>query len=74
MDSKELNKYVKRKHFPLPTRREILEEMAYAKYFSTLDASAGFWQWFLDKQSVCLCTSNTSFGRHGFLQLPLGYT
>lgn len=72
IDPKELNKYVKREHFQLPTRGEILADVAGAKYFSKLDASAGFWQIGIDKESSRLCTFNTPFGRYSFKRLPFG--
>lgn len=72
IDPKELNKYVKREHFQLPTRGDIIADIAGAKYFSKLDASAGFHQVGLDKASSRLCTFNTPFGRYSFKRLPFG--
>ena len=74
MDPKELNKYVKREHFQLPTRGEIFGDIAGAKFFSKLDASSGFWQIRLDRESTRLCTFNTPFGRYSFKRVPFGLT
>ena len=74
IDPKELNRYVKREHFQLPTRGEIFGDLAGAKYFSKLDASSGFWQVCLDKESSRICTFNTPFGRYSFKRLPFGLT
>lgn len=41
---------MKRRHFPLSTKGEILEEGIDAKYFSKLDVSEGLWQMPLEKQ------------------------
>lgn len=67
-------KYVKREHYHLPTRGEIFGDLAGGKYFSKLDASSGFWQLCLDKESSRICTFNTPFGRYSFKRLPFGLT
>lgn len=70
LDPKELNEYIKREHFRLPTLDEIVSNISGSKYFSTLDASSGFWQ-----VALCdtdLCTFNTPFGRYKFLRMPYG--
>lgn len=72
LDPRDLNKAVKREHFKLPTREEIMSKFANAKYFSKLDASSGFWQMKLDTESSKLCTFNTPMGRFRFLRLPFG--
>ncbi|XP_061712803.1 uncharacterized protein LOC133521750 [Cydia pomonella] len=44
LDPKELNQAIKREHFRLPTLDEIVSNLSGAQYFSTLDATNGFWQ------------------------------
>ena len=65
---------IKRGHYQIPTREEIISDMAGAKYVSKLDASQGFWQLKLDESSTRsrYCTFNTPFGRYCFLRLPFG--
>lgn len=72
LDPKDLNENIKREHYQIPTREEIMSEMAGAKFFSKLDASHGFWQLKLDPESSKYCTFNTPFGRYCFLRLPFG--
>ncbi|XP_074036721.1 uncharacterized protein [Leptinotarsa decemlineata] len=43
LDPVELNKNIRREHYPLPTFEEISAKLKNAKYFSTLDAMSGFW-------------------------------
>lgn len=72
LDPKDLNENIKREHYQIPKREEILSDMAGAKYFSKLDASHGFWQLKLDPESSRYTTFNTPFGRYCFLRLPFG--
>ncbi|XP_053326251.1 uncharacterized protein K02A2.6-like [Spea bombifrons] len=72
LDPRDLNKAIKREHFKLPTREEIMSQFANAKYFSKLDASSGFWQLKLDEDSSKLCTFNSPYARYRFLRLPFG--
>ncbi len=72
LDPKDLNEYIMREHYRIPTRSEITANMAGAKFFSKLDASSGFWQIPLDEESSKLCTFNTPYGRYCFLRMPFG--
>ena len=72
IDPKDLNKEIKREHFQIPTKEEILGKLANAKYLSKMDATAGFHQIQLDKKSSMLTTFNTPFGRYRYLRLPMG--
>ena len=72
IDPRDLNKAVKRQHFPLLTIEEVVSRIPNAKIFSKLDATSGFWQLQLDDQNSKLCTFNTPFGRYRYLRLPFG--
>ena len=72
IDPKDLNMAIKREHFQIPTKEEILGELAGAKYFSKMDATAGFHQIELDEKSSMMNTFNTPFGRYRYLRLPMG--
>ena len=56
IDLKDLNKALKRSHYPIPTIEEILPELSKAKVFSVADAKNGFWQVKLDQKSSFLTT------------------
>ena len=43
MDPKDLNKVVRRSHYPLPTIEEVATRLSNAKVFTVLDAKCGFW-------------------------------
>ena len=72
IDPRDLNKAIKREYYHTRTIEEIITRMSNAKVFSDLDASSGFWQVKLDRESAKLCTFNTPFGRYMFSQLPFG--
>nr|XP_021322748.1 uncharacterized protein K02A2.6-like [Danio rerio] len=72
LDPRDLHKAIKREHFKLLIREEIMSQFALAKWFSKLDISTGFWQMKLDKASSRLCTFNTPEGRYRSLRLPYG--
>jgi hypothetical protein len=72
LDPVDLNKEVKRQHYPVPTAQELFARIGKAKYFSTLDATSGFLQIPLTEESSYLTTFATPFGRYRFLRLPFG--
>ena len=72
IDPRDLNKAIKREHYPMKTIEEVIMRMPNAKIFSVLDASSGYWQVKLDRDSAKLCTFNTPFGRYMFNRLPFG--
>ena len=43
IDPRDLNKVVKREHYPMRTIEEIATRMPNAKFFTVLDASSGYW-------------------------------
>ena len=72
LDPRDLKQAIKRQHYQLPTAKDILSQMAGAKYFSKLDASSGYWQLKFDEQSSKLLAFHTPFGRYKFKRLPFG--
>ncbi|PIK43225.1 hypothetical protein BSL78_19916 [Apostichopus japonicus] len=72
IDPRDLNKLLKRPHYPIPAIESILPELANAKIFSVIDAKEAFWQIKLDKESSYLTTMGTPFGRCRLLRLPYG--
>ena len=72
IDPKDLNKNIKRAHYPLPTFDQIIPDLNKAKVFSTFDARSGFWQIKLEAESSFLTAFNTPFGRYRWLRMPFG--
>jgi hypothetical protein len=72
LDPIELNKNIKREHYPLPVIDDILSKLADAKIFSKIDVSNAFWNIPVDTESSKLLTFQTPFGRYSYKRLPFG--
>jgi len=72
IDPKDLNKAIKREHYPMNTIEDVATRLSGARYFTVLDASQGFYQIKLDDESSELTTFNTPFGRYKYLRMPMG--
>ena len=66
LDPVDLNKVVKREHYPLRTVEEDAATLSEARVFSPLDATSRFFQIRLAEESTWLTTFNTPFGRFKF--------
>ena len=72
VDYRQLNKYLKREIFEIPTFDDVASKFSGAVYFSKLDAKSGFYQIPLDEASRDLTTFMTPMGRYRFTRLPMG--
>ena len=72
LDPKKLNDSLKRCPHKIPTIEEINPTFAKAKFFTKLDAKAGYWSVKLAEMSQELTTFRTPFGRWCFRRLPFG--
>ena len=72
LDPRDLNRAIKREHYPLPTIEDVATRLKTAKVFTVLDARKGFWQVELDEASSYLTTFNTPFGRYRWKRMPFG--
>ena len=72
LDPRNLNRAIKRPHYPMQTFEDITTKLAGARYFSKLDARSGYWAIKLSEESSYLTTFSTIFGRFRFLRLPFG--
>lgn len=72
IDPQKLNNSLKRCPHKIPTLEELNPQFANAKYFSKLDAKAGYWSVHLDEKSQLLTTCRTPFGRVCWTRLPFG--
>ena len=72
LDPKKLNEALRRCPHKISTLEEISHQFQGAKYFSKLDAKAGYWSVGLDEESQLLTTFRTPFGRYKFRKLLFG--
>ena len=70
LDPRDLNKSILRENYPMKTVEEVAAKVNNAKVYSVLDASKGYWQIKLTKDSQKYITFNTPFGRYKYLRLP----
>lgn len=56
LDPSDLNKYLKREHYQIPSPDQILTRLNNKRYFSMLDLKDSFYQIPLDEESSTLCT------------------
>ena len=67
-----LNKVTRKFTSPMPKVEDIFSKLNGAKYFSTLDLWAGYYQIPLDKSSIPKMAFNSPFDRYEYVKVPLG--
>lgn len=72
VDLTKLNESVCHERHIFPAVDDTLTQLKAASFFSKLDATSGFWQVPLHKESEPLTTFITPFGRYCFQRLPFG--
>lgn len=68
----DLNKEIRRQHYPVPTAQESFARIGKAKFFSTLDATSGFLQIPLTDEASFTTTFATPLGRYRYRRLLFG--
>ena len=72
VDYRKLNHVTKPDVYPLPRIDDTLEQLAGAKYFSTLDMASGYWQVPMDSASQEKTAFSTYAGLYEFNKMPFG--
>ena len=72
MDYHKLNGVTKKDVYPLPCIDDILNTLSGAKFFSTIDLPAGYWQIGLDPLTSVKSAFVTHRGLHEFVCMPFG--
>ena len=72
-DLRQLNMATKRPAYPMTTAKAAVEGIpSSARFFSTLDASSGYWQIPLEEESQLLTTFITPWGRFCYTRATMG--
>lgn len=72
LDPSDLNKAIKREHYPIKTVDDIASRLHGKRVFSVIDISNAFYNVKLDAESSKICTFNSIYGRWSFCRLPFG--
>ena len=73
IDFQGLNAWTKKDSYPLPRIQEVLESMAGAAHFSTMDFKSGFWQVHMAPESQQYTAFTVSkLGFYEFTRMPFG--
>jgi hypothetical protein len=72
VDYRKLNAIMKKDSYPLPRIDEMLDSLAGAKYFSTLDLMSGYWQVLMDPMDREKTAFITRYGIYEFNVMPFG--
>lgn len=68
----QLNKALRRQHFPLPTIDDVIPDLTKARVFTVCDVKDGFWHIRLSEESSYLTTFAMPFGRYRWIRMPMG--
>ena len=72
VDYRRLNAITRKDVYPLPRIDDILDALAEARYFSTLDLASGYWQIQLDEDARSKSAFTTYSGLYEFTRMPFG--
>ncbi len=70
--SRQLNKVMRHKQYPLPIIMDVLRKCSGYKFFTKLDVSMQYYTFELDNKSQDSRTIITPFDKYKYLRLPMG--
>jgi len=71
-DFRKANRLLKRKPFPLPEIKDILQKLEGFSYATALDLNMGYYHIRLDPDAQKICTLILPWGKYEYLRLPMG--
>ena len=72
VDYRQLNRITKLDEYPLPRVDDTLDQLAGAKFFTTLDLASGYWQVAMDEAAHDKTAFSTYSGLYEFTKMPFG--
>ena len=72
IDYRQLNDRTVRDTYPLPRMDDCLDSLGYAKFFSTLDCNAGYWQLPVAEEDKHMTSFTAHVGMYKCARLPFG--
>jgi hypothetical protein len=74
VDYHALNSVLIKNRYPLPRIDDMLDTVAEAKYFTSLDLTSGYWQIQIDESNIPKTAFRTPFGHFQWKVMPSGLT
>jgi hypothetical protein len=74
VDYRALNSVSIKNRYPLPRIDDMLDTVAGAKYFTSLDLTSGYWQIQIDEKDIPKTAFRTPFGHFQWKVMPFGLT
>jgi hypothetical protein len=74
VDYRALNSVSIKNRYPLPRIDDMLDTVAGAKYFTSLDLTSGYWQIQIDEKDILKTAFRTPFGHFQWKVMPFGLT
>ena len=74
VDYRRLNDATVKDSYPLPYQQDLMDNLANAKYFSTIDMASGYWQIPLSEDAIQKTAFTSRFGLYEYLVMPYGLT
>ena len=71
-DFRELNKWIKRKPYPIPKIQDLMLKLEGFQYRTSLDLNMGYYHIKLSPNSKQLCTIVLLWGKYKYQKLPMG--
>ena len=74
VDYRMLNAITIKDRFPLPRAQDLIDRLAGARYFSSLDLRSGYWQVKIKVDDVHKSAFITRYGQNEWIVMPFGIT